>query len=202
MRHFRQTLMIVFLFLVFGVPLFLAWVTATKSHHLGRGLNHGELIDPPLNLKNLKGIIHQTSPVMDAHTKFFQGHWILLYVHPEQSCESSCKKMLYHLHQIHSATHKDSERVRRVILTFSGDDLKNNKRQVLLSKDYLGTLHWTVTPEAWKSFIQGNPYFKEGQGGLYLADPLGNVILYYSEKTEPMNIFKDLTRLLKLSKIG
>ena len=39
-------------------------------------------------------------------------------------------------------------------------------------------------------------------GYLYLVDPLGNVMMSYNPKQSPKDIYSDLTRLLKASKIG
>lgn len=38
--------------------------------------------------------------------------------------------------------------------------------------------------------------------GTYIVDPLGNAILYYKKEANPKDIFKDLTRLLRISQIG
>lgn len=37
---------------------------------------------------------------------------------------------------------------------------------------------------------------------IYLADPLGNVFMYYSADANPMNVLKDLQRVLEVSQIG
>jgi hypothetical protein len=37
---------------------------------------------------------------------------------------------------------------------------------------------------------------------IYLADPQGNVFIYYAESSEPMRILKDLKRVLEVSQIG
>ena len=39
-------------------------------------------------------------------------------------------------------------------------------------------------------------------GSLYLVDPLGNLVLRYSEDPDIKGIAKDLTRLLQASRIG
>ena len=37
---------------------------------------------------------------------------------------------------------------------------------------------------------------------IYVIDPLGNVVLRYAQDAEPGRMIKDLTRLLKTSRIG
>ena len=42
----------------------------------------------------------------------------------------------------------------------------------------------------------------EGESSILLIDPLGNVILKYSEELQGKKLLKDLKKLLKLSRIG
>ncbi|MEC7251173.1 MAG: hypothetical protein VXW10_08035, partial [Pseudomonadota bacterium] len=38
--------------------------------------------------------------------------------------------------------------------------------------------------------------------GIYIIDPLGNLVFYYATETPPKDILQDLKRLLKVSQIG
>ena len=42
----------------------------------------------------------------------------------------------------------------------------------------------------------------DGKSSILLIDPLGNVILKYSEELQGKKLLKDLKKLLKLSRIG
>ena len=42
----------------------------------------------------------------------------------------------------------------------------------------------------------------DGESSILLIDPLGNVILKYSEELQGKKLLKDLKKLLKLSRIG
>jgi hypothetical protein len=37
---------------------------------------------------------------------------------------------------------------------------------------------------------------------IYLVDPIGNLFMYYSSDTDPMNILKDMQKVLEVSQIG
>jgi len=39
-------------------------------------------------------------------------------------------------------------------------------------------------------------------GRIYLMDPMGNVFMYYPDTADPMNILKDLKKVLEVSQIG
>ncbi len=199
-RYKRPMWMFIILLLVFGLPLVLAWIGWQEQDNFGQGTtNHGQLLQPPLDLSKL--------PLDDSLAKaltpeVWQGRWLMLYVNP-QSCTESCEKNLYYLRQIRKATGKNSDRIQRAILTFA--QAKPDQRlETGLAKEFAGTLHLVTPTQQFAHFVHNTPQASTvlQQGGVYLVDPLGNIMMYYPPNTEPMGIFKDLTRLLKLSHIG
>ena len=48
---------------------------------------------------------------------------------------------------------------------------------------------------------QGNQNFVVSHK-IYLIDPIGNLFMYYPDDTNPMNVLKDLKRVLEVSQIG
>jgi cytochrome oxidase Cu insertion factor (SCO1/SenC/PrrC family) len=188
------------LLLLFAVPLLLAWFFTAENDHLGQGTtNHGQLLLPPLDLSKLDLRDTQSQPIAPS---LWKGRWLMLYVSPG-TCNEACAKGLYYLRQIRTATGKHSERVQRGVLTFSGQPT-DIKLQQMLSTDFAGTLHLVTTSAAFTNFIHNTPNEKLAlqQGGIYLVDPLGNVLMWYQQNTDPMGIYKDLMRLLKISNIG
>jgi len=183
------------LLLLFMVPLLLASWMAFKHKSLpSHTTNHGQLLQPPLDISQLK---------LADDSQVGKGHWLLLYVSPNQ-CDKSCEKALYDIRQIRTATGKDSDRVQRAILTFSNAP-KDPHLQELLNNEFKGTLHVTASKKNFKQFVQSSAFLEttlQADGIIYVVDPLGNVMMFYSLESEPMGIFKDLTRLLKLSHIG
>jgi cytochrome oxidase Cu insertion factor (SCO1/SenC/PrrC family) len=188
------------LLLIFAVPLLLAWFFSSENDQLGQGTtNHGQLIQPPLNLSQLQLSDAQSQPIT---ANAWKGRWLLLYANPGV-CDAGCGKIIYYLRQIRTATGKDSERVQRAILSFSypNQDLQLTK---LLNTAFPGTLNWYTTSPQFRQFIHNTPNENLAltQGAIYLVDPLGNVLMTYQRTTDPMGIYKDLMRLLKVSHIG
>lgn len=183
-----------FLLLLFMVPLLLAsWMVMKREPLLSGTTQHGQLIQPPLDIARLNLIGNQ-------HIQ--TGHWLLLYVNPK-TCETQCEKALYDIRQIRTATGKEIERVERGVLTFSSTST-DDKLQQMLRDEFEGTSHFVTSEQAFGAFVKNSGSEKEvlQSGGIYVVDPLGNVMMFYSLHAEPMGIFKDLTKLLKLSHIG
>lgn len=184
----------IFLFLLFAIPLTLAsWMFIKDKPLFSHTTNHGELIQPPLDMVKLNLPMSQQT---------WKGHWLLLYVNPNV-CDKSCETAMYNMRQINTAIGKNRNRVQRAILTFS-DRPVDIHLQELLNTKFKGTLHLVVSKQAFLDFSQQDKFSKIAlqTGGIYLVDPLGNVMMFYALASDPMGIFKDLTRLLKLSSIG
>lgn len=191
----KVTWIFLILFLLFVVPLMLAsWLSYTKNPFSSHTTNLGELIQPPLDLNQL---------ILSDNKKIKANHWLLLYVNPAV-CDKQCKKILYNIRQVRTATGKDMNRVERAILTFS-DSPADPHLEALLKTEFAGTLHWITAKQNFTTWLQNDPNALKivlQDGGIYIADPLGNAMMFYPTQSDPMDMFKDLTHLLKLSHIG
>jgi cytochrome oxidase Cu insertion factor (SCO1/SenC/PrrC family) len=107
----------------------------------------------------------------------YQGRWVLLYAAPV--CDTLCAQNLYKMRQVRLAAGKDQDRVERLLVTQTAFTM----------------------PDAYQGTYQEETAQKI-QPGLYIADPHGNIILYYQDRADPEKILKDLTRLLRTSQIG
>ncbi|WP_051560017.1 hypothetical protein [Marinobacterium jannaschii] len=96
----------------------------------------------------------------------------------------------------------------RVLLTVSGDcpsqcqqwqQTLGNVRQAL-GKDR-DRIQWHRVDHATASDLS-SPALPAIGNGVWLADPLGNLVMRYDWSQPPQDLFKDLKRLLKVSRIG
>lgn len=182
--------LLLFLFIVFFLPLLLAWLQYSQKYSFTSGLtNHGELINPPFPINELQ--IHHFSQ---------QGKWLILLFYP-RPCTSSCQHALYQMRQIRIALDADSDRLQRAILT---DQTPDPELTPLLQTDYAGTLHLIVDPRRLANAMKKHTHTTHElqNGTLYLVDPHGNVMMFYPPQADPKGIFNDLQRLLKVSQIG
>jgi cytochrome oxidase Cu insertion factor (SCO1/SenC/PrrC family) len=107
-----------------------------------------------------------------------QKKWRMIQV-SNKDCDNQCKKLNYLLHQVQKALGKDRDRV-DVILVNSQDT------QLIKLKN---------------EFAQHDKTFSI-ENKIYLVDPIGNLFMYYPKGSDPMNVLKDLKRVLEVSQIG
>lgn len=174
---------------LFIVPLIFAWWLVSHRDGIGSGTtNHGNLINPPLQFSQLK--FNEQTPAI----KTIQGKWALIYINPGKTCDTLCKQNLDNMSRIRRATGKEVGRVQLVLINLN--PISRHKFPILTE---LSTRKSNV-----KHFLDDSPGEAQTlkQGGLYLADPNGNVMLRYAANANPNNVYKDLKKLLKVSQIG
>lgn len=104
--------------------------------------------------------------------------WQIIYISTE-NCDARCKEIDYKLHQVKKALGKDSNRVQVLRV--------DNNNQI-------DTLTKAFATQGEEGFIV--------RGKIYLIDPTDNIFMYYPEDEDPMNVLKDLKRVLEVSQIG
>jgi cytochrome oxidase Cu insertion factor (SCO1/SenC/PrrC family) len=151
--------------------------------------NYGELMNaPPLPNARLR-LVDGAPFEMSA----LRGKWVLLMADTAQ-CNDACQRKLFTLRQLRLTQGKDMDRIERAWL-ISDDGAVAEK----LADEYRGT--WFIRAGAGE-VLKGLPVKRPVADYIYLVDPLGNVVLRYAYDAEPGRIIKDLTRLLKTSRIG
>jgi cytochrome oxidase Cu insertion factor (SCO1/SenC/PrrC family) len=164
---------------------YFAYYVAPPSRHT----NYGELMDaPPLPNARLR-LVDGTAFEMSQ----LRGKWVLLTVDSAQ-CSEACQRKLLTLRQLRLTQGKDMERIERAWLIRDDAAVANN-----IADDYRGT--WLVRAAA-SELLKRLPAEAPLAEYIYVIDPLGNVVLRYERDAEPGRMIKDLTRLLKTSRIG
>jgi len=159
------------------------WQPAARS-------NHGLLLEPIVNLNELPGAVSLTSLTGDAS----DGHWVLLYV-SRNGCDSSCETALYRLRQARLMLGNDMHRVIRVFL--HGDAAPD---RVFLDENHPGLI--TTNEAGLGELLDARRPAGTAPGGLYLVDPLGNLVMYFPAALDPGQMVDDIEHLLELSRIG
>jgi hypothetical protein len=147
-----------------------------------RFTNYGELIQPlPL----------ASAPAPQA-LRALQGKWVFLMV-DSAACDANCERKLYAMRQVRLTQGKNMHRVERAWLV----DDDGAPRPELLER-YRGT---HVVPAQASGLLTRLPVNGGLHDHIYVVDPLGNVMLRYPRDADPSLIKKDITRLLKTSRI-
>ncbi len=152
-------------------------------------VNYGELIEtrtlPPAQLRLADGT--------DFTFERLRGKWILLMVHAG-ACDGRCPDKLFALRQIRLAQGREMSRIERVWLIAD-----TQLPATTTVAPFAGT--WLVRA-AGSPVLDALPAAHTPADAIYIVDPLGNLVLRYAHDADPARIIKDLTRLLKTSRIG
>jgi len=181
---------------LFVGPLVAAWrYYETGERWIPGTINWGDLIAPPVSLYKLT----LTKPDGQLLTEQqLHGKWLMLYIEP-QKCDKTCQDTLYKMRQVRLALGENMERVQRIIATFGhqGDNLAQ-----LIQKRYRGTQHIFIQKEQFEELNLPKSIQTLTRGGIYIVDPLGNIMMHYAITQGPKGIYDDMRRLLKVSHIG
>ena len=174
-------------------PLIASYLTYYVIKPEGR-TNYGALLDPraypipaALGTASLEG-----KPVaLDD----YKGKWIMLQV-SDADCQEPCRKRLHDMRQLRLAQGKDMDRIERVWLITDDKPL-----ETILMREYDGTHMLRAKPDALKAWLPAD----EGTvpaDHIYMIDPLGNLMMRFPKDADPNKMKKDISKLLKASRIG
>jgi len=145
------------------------------------------------------GTLLETAPapaiegMQDNGTPFrladLRGRWVLLAA-GAAGCEGACERTLYAMRQAHTMQGRERDRVVRVWLHASGAPPGQELRQ-----QHPG-LVVALAPRTTLALLPG------ARSGIWLIDPLGNLVLSYPADPDIKGLAKDLARLLQTSRIG
>jgi cytochrome oxidase Cu insertion factor (SCO1/SenC/PrrC family) len=189
---------IILIVALFLSPLILSWFVFNYTDFLElRGMsNKGDLISPPRPLDDLALI----DPLNDERKDSLHGKWSLAYV--ATTCEETCMENVYRMRQLHSSMNKHSLRVQKILFLTdqSPEDLKSKlldyKGQQIIDNS---TFNVFDLLKQFKLEETDNPI---NAGRLYIIDPKGNLMMSYKADTNLRDIYKDLKKLLRSSRIG
>ena len=186
----KNRILLVALFLVFLLPILLAWYLVFFTEFQVRGVVHGTLIRPARLLTdvNLEKAGHNTQHSL-------RGKWTMLFFQ-NGACDTSCEAMLYRMRQIRLATGKNIKQVERAVM------IGSNTLNTFIDKlgaDYPGQLYLLIE-ETDKTFLRQFEDQKVHQDTpMFLIDPYGFLMMRYASDANPSGIIKDLKRLLRVA---
>lgn len=184
----RSRKQLLLLFGIFAAPMVAAYVAYFFLVPGGR-MNYGELLEPmPVPEAMLAGFDGKSFGLAAL-----KGKWILVQW-DGGGCDSVCRDKLYSMRQIRLAQGKDMDRIERAWLV---DDGVAPAPETVA--EYPGT--WVLNARG-RGLERNFPAAQSVRDHVYLVDPLGNVMLRFPKNADPRRMVKDLTRLLKVSRIG
>jgi len=154
-----------------------------------RTVNYGELIEPrPLPDAALK--LADGAPFRLSQLK---GKWVLVSIDSGR-CDADCEKKLLYMRQLRLTQGKDMERVERAWLV---SDAATPRSDAVAA--FPGT--WVVRA-AGAGLIEAFPAAGAAADHIYLVDPLGNLMMRFPHDPDTDRLIRDLSRLLRASRVG
>lgn len=196
-RRARRRL--VLLFVVFALPVAVAYALYFSGWRPETSGNYGALVQPPRPLPDLTLTTLDGKPLALVSLR---GKWSLV-MFASAECPGPCRANLDRIHRIIAAQGKEAERARAV---FAVTDTRANDLLRYTIQDYPGTLVLTGPAPALRTLAS---HFALAPGvppddlhRVYLVDPLGNFMLSWPADADASRMRKDLARLLRVSQVG
>lgn len=190
-------LKLVFLASLFFGPLAIAWVWYAHVDQWmpeQRG-NHGTLISPARPLSDVR-LITPDGEGLDL--EFFRHHWTLA-VFGNENCDPACQQQLYLTRQVRTRLGRESHRVQRLLILPAD-------RSVAGGFEGHGDLAVGVVSDTGAKWLEAFRVAPSddpvGSLRVYIVDPLGNVMMHFAADAPPEDLYLDLKRLLRISRIG
>jgi hypothetical protein len=156
---------------------YLLFQAAEQGGALWGTTNKGTFVEPPLTVADL-GVRDGSGALQTG-----DGTW-WLWVVPQGPCEADCLHALHQLRQLHILLHRDANRVHRGLLVADPATVNPD-----LAQEY---------PQL--AFLSGK--VDALARGIYVIDPIGNLVLHYPLEDAGRPVLDDLKRLLRVSRIG
>lgn len=186
-RKKKGRIQLILIMLFFLGPLFVAWWLYFGQIWQPAGrTNNGELLDPVMNLWE-----RQPTPALIAESG---NKWLMIYAN-RAPCDNSCRHSLHMLRQSRLVLGNEATRVQRVFL--HGDTPPD---KVFLEEQHQGLI--TIRDDGLFQLLNENRPGEIQPGGIYLVDPLGNLVMYFSPDLDAGDMVDDIKHLLDLSRIG
>lgn len=205
-----------FLLLIAFVPITLAsfaFRAATDAGLFsGETVNKGILINPPVDIselaledeKNDEVFLTFEERVADIPDPddYETAPWLILYVN-NGDCAESCRERVHLLRQMHVTLNKNMPRVRRYFVqSHTGEvnealatHFRDEFPSMGVVKGDASTMAAALAPREINVDLNSEDI-------IFFVDPVGNVMMYYTEEHDVAEIKEDLERLLRLSSLG
>ena len=211
----KNKLKLSFLLLITALPVSLATMSfksAIENGDIAATSNKGHLINPPADISALDMRDGDGNPAFRSFEEeiatlrdpdeYEIKPWLLIYVTATQ-CAASCQERVHYLQQLHIALGKNIQRVRRYYLNAAGEAL-SAETATLFREDYpsMGIAYSDATTLENNMRELGADLSLRDQDYVLLVDPVGNVMMYYTDEQSAEDIMADLETLLKYSSLG
>jgi len=187
----------ILLFITAGLPVIFAFLMYFTDTLVPEGRNNrGSLILPTLAVEKLALQLEQ------AGEGSVEGKWELLVFGRNGCVSKNCQEMLHNTRQVNVALGREAGRLARRYINVDDAltaptlaEFKINYPRLHLSQSTVAALQVFLDKELDARQVVERNF-------IFIADPLGNVMMYYTPENLGGDILNDLKKLLKVSNIG
>lgn len=185
-RNRRNVLLIAF---IAFMPVVLAFLILYVFPSLvpTRTTNKGTLVRPVISIKKLSD---------NGRVHFPEGKWMLM-VPAGTHCDQACDQALYRARQTNIALGKNANKLERLLLV-SGNRL-SPEFHTLLGRKYPNMLVQYLAPGEVDKVLGRYSPTGSLDGYIFMVDPRGFIMMYYTPKNAGKDILDDIQHLLGVS---
>ena len=157
--------------------------------------NKGELLSPIIDVESF-ALTDDDNQSM-SRDEITNHKWHMVYF-AGASCDDACNQALYNMRQINIAVGKNANRLRHMVVHL---EKPGEEFQVLITKEYPDAKHANANAATIATALQQvGAEFRSNE--VYIMDPLGNVMLRFTQDQPYKDLLHDLNKLFKVSQIG
>lgn len=157
--------------------------------------NKGELLSPIIDVESFA--LTDDNDELIGRDEITNHKWHMIYF-AGASCDDACNQILYNMRQINIAVGKNANRLRRLVIHL---EKPSDEFQALIVKEYPEARHANANDEAIETALQEvGPEFRSNE--VYIMDPLGNIMLRFTQDQPYKDMLHDLNKMFKVSQIG
>lgn len=175
----------------FALPLLVAWLAYHQSWSFSSApASHGTLLLP---VKPLPEFVSSETGGMSFSKADLRGKW-WLFVVSDGTCNLHCEADLFKSRQVRLALGRDRARLKSAYIKNQSEPHDPHNAGMAKTPRNTPQLTTLIAPSELLAILP--------EPGIYLIDPNGNLVMYYSRLSTSKGIRKDLKHLLKVSRIG
>jgi cytochrome oxidase Cu insertion factor (SCO1/SenC/PrrC family) len=159
-----------------------------------------------LGTSNKGTLLIPMAPIADLSSTQDGKHWRWDELKPKwrlvlpivNGCDQTCRDMLYMSRQVHIRLDKKTHRVERVLLNLGAP--LDEETLVFLAREHIYLKLVSANKEAFADLLaHSNAAWNEDTAKLFVLDPRGDLMMFYTPEHDGGDILADLRHLLKYS---
>lgn len=155
--------------------------------------NKGEILNPIVDIASLK-LTDEKGEIIPRDSLTYKWRFISFV---GSDCDDACNKRLLDSRQVYRTLGKDRHRILRVIVHLAP---ANEALKMLIETEYSDALIMNGDANTINAAFGGTSKLDENE--VYIMDPMGNIMMRFTQD-QPMKDFQyDVKKLLKASQIG